>query len=533
MIRRIRRLVTCGLFVAVLTPLYTQALDFSDDDVRILRPPCLTAVVPWVTPDSEVLDIAADNDHVYVLFPNGVAALDHGLGVTETTMLSALYGSFPDSFFAAHVGLNAFGEILVLNADGSRLIVIHPHTWRQTTFATNLVYPSRFLVLRRGGIVVSPGRGLALLSRQNGLVHDRALEAGGVLPTALTQGADGRIGLFDAASQRIELRNLEGNLVDSVSVGRPVTGLMLPHALVHLPDDGWILGEPGTLRILNASGETQATTSSGPDGAGLPEYYRLCADPDGQWLFLLEPRTNRVLRAPIAAPGRDSTRGERVRIGFADLDPWCRQAQPPLQARQRVAKARGFLLLRAAESAEAMLRMNDAERRYGQAAEALAAARRLDPLDHEIPAYAEQAIVRRAFLRDLFAEESGLHLTVEQTGVAGSGEPIVAISAEAEGHQDSFDLVLFATGYSREPVRIADVQPRELRRSLPLSDWIPRFRRPLLREHHTVPLQILIVPPGTELPLSDERGCEVVTVDLVVGGTFREVSRGATAIETE
>jgi hypothetical protein len=412
-------------------------------------------------------------------------------------------------------------------------VVIHPYTWRQTRFATNLEYPSRFLVLQDGGIVISPGRGLTRLVRRDGLLYEDAVTASGALPAALTQDADGRIVLFDAAGQRLQLRAADGALLRSLRVRPATAGVILPHALAHRHNGGWILGEPGTLRLLDDSGETASTVSVGPDGTGIPEFFRLCTDPSGSLLYLLDPRTNRVLYAPMQSSDAHIAPKARDGVLLSGLDPWCAGTVAPLQERQRLAKAQGMLLLRAAETTESLLLMHEAEERYGQAARTLTAARRLHPLDEEIPPALRRAVERRALLRNLFAAESGLDLTVEQTGVTGQGVPILAVSAQAQNLRKAFDLVLSIPGYTAEPLRIADAGPRDLPRSLPLSDWVPQLHTPVLRDHHTVRLSILVVPPGRRLPLRDEQGCEHLTLQLWVGGTEQERSSAATTTGTE
>ena len=422
------------------------------------------------------LDIAPSPGGPILLFDDRVLSLGDHLQMTVRTVheLSAAQ-RLPQGFVPSRLLLNPLSQPMLYDEQAGRLLLMHRDLSDPELFDTGFPRALEAASLRRGGIVLSDGRGLAVFTRVGERLSRRDIPLPSGPTTGLSTDAQDRLWVYDLLARKVRVFDLDGAELYSITPDISGGTLLFPQVFQARADGGFFLGTAGELWCFAADGSVLwklAQFSAGHRQA-LPAFYRLAvetADPAGKEpgqsgpssFFILDPLGNRIMKfvenpprvdepeasieAALAAAFQSpaslqSRRNEVVRL--------CLEKRLYLQAsffrrsngeqplvtdlKERLRSRQAELLAELAWQLESELRIPEAVAAYNRSLSLYRELRSLDPVDPRYPEAVRDLSGRRNALRELHLAENRLRIVEYGFISRGSGRELRLLLANTSG----------------------------------------------------------------------------------------------------
>ncbi|UCF99967.1 MAG: hypothetical protein JSV89_10625 [Spirochaetaceae bacterium] len=425
----------------------------------------------------EALDIATIPGGTILLFSDRFLSLGNHLEMTTRTMQDlAASPQLPKMFIPSRLLLNPLSEPMLYNAETGTLLLFHPDTPVPESFATEFPQAMEAGSLPRGGILLSDGKRLAIITRRGKGLSRREI----LLPTAYRTGlsidAQERLWIYDLAARRVRVFDLNGEPL--FSIAPDITGgtLLFPQVFQVRGDGGFFLGTAGELWCFNADGSVRWRLTQFNAGfrQALPAFYRLAVakgSADGrvsnrsegtdgtvsteaaQSFYILDPLGNRIMKfveqLPLTdgqGPGIESTlaaafeSSESLQARQNEILRLCLEEDMLLQAaffrrgqsgepvvtdlRKRIREKQARLLAELAGQLENELRYPEAETSYNRSLSLYRELRNLDPVDLRYPEAVRELSERRNAVRHIRVAENLLSARIAEDGLTAGADKV-------------------------------------------------------------------------------------------------------------
>jgi hypothetical protein len=434
---------------------------------------------------AEPLDIIATPQGPVLLFADRILSLGPNLEITRRTVqdLTAL-PRLPRDVVPARLLLNPLYEPIIYDARSGSLDLLHrggdPERF-QTEFPGAVEAGS----FRRGGVVLSDGKGFSLFTRKGNGLTRREIALSAAFTTGLSIDGQDRLWVYDLGARRVRVFDADGRELFAVTPDISGGNMLFPQVFLARPDGGFFLGTAGELWCFAADGSVRWRLSQFNAGfrQALPAFYRLAADRSEtgcRCFYILDPLGNRILKfiedlpdddqgepgieAALAAAFRDSGNGPS---GQNEVVRLCLERQLYLQAAffrrssgdealvtdlfERIRAKQAGLLAELAEELENELRYVEAESALNHSLSIYRELRSLDPVDPRYPQEIRQLSGRRNALREIRLAEGLLTAGVAEDGLPrgeGKGQLVIALANVSAVPLEQVEVLARFGGYT-------------------------------------------------------------------------------------
>jgi len=434
---------------------------------------------------AEPLDIIATPQGPVLLFADRILSLGPNLEITRRTVqdLTAL-PRLPRDVVPARLLLNPLYEPIIYDARSGSLDLLHrggdPERF-QTEFPGAVEAGS----FRRGGVVLSDGKGFSLFTRKGNGLTRREIALSAAFTTGLSIDGQDRLWVYDLGARRVRVFDADGRELFTVTPDISGGNMLFPQVFLARPDGGFFLGTAGELWCFAADGSVRWRLSQFNAGfrQALPAFYRLAADRSEtgcRCFYILDPLGNRILKfiedlpdddqgepgieAALAAAFRDSGNGPS---GQNEVVRLCLERQLYLQAAffrrssgdealvtdlfERIRAKQAGLLAELAEELENELRYVEAESALNHSLIIFRELRSLDPVDPRYPQEIRQLSGRRNALREIRLAEGLLTAGVAEDGLPrgeGKGQLVIALANVSAVPLEQVEVLARFSGYT-------------------------------------------------------------------------------------
>jgi len=434
----------------------------------------------------EPLDITATPQGPVLLFSDRILSLGPNLEITRRTVqdLTTL-PQLPRDVVPARLLLNPLYEPIIYDARSGSLDLLHRYGGDPERFQTEFPGAVEAGSFRRGGVVLSDGKGLSLFTRKGDGLARREIALSAAFTTGLSIDGQDRLWVYDLSARRVRVFDPGGQELFAVTPDISGGNLLFPQVFLARPDGGFFLGTAGQLWCFDADGSVRWRLSQFNAGfrQALPAFYRLAAgrsETGCGCFYILDPLGNRILKfiedlpddsqgepgieAALAAAFRNSGTGQ---FGQNEVVRLCLERQLYLQAAffrrssgdealvtdlfERIRAKQAGLLAELAEELENELRYVEAESAFNHSLSLYRELRSLDPVNPRYPQAIRQLSERRNALREIRLAEGLLTAGVAADGlgaVDGKGQLVIALTNVSAGTLERVEVLARLSGYT-------------------------------------------------------------------------------------
>jgi hypothetical protein len=438
-------------------------------------------------PSPEPLDIASTAEGPVILFADRIISLGVNLEMTTRTVQDLIeLPQPPDGVLPSRLLFNPLSEPIIYDARNGTLVLLHRGGGNPERFETELPQAVEAESLRRGGVLLSDGKGLSLFTRNGDGLTRREIPLPIAFTTGLSTDREERLWIYDLAARQVRVYDLDGKQLFSITPEISGATLLFPQIFQARPDGGFFLGSAGELWCFKADGSVRWRLSQFSAGIrqALPAFYRLAAErsPSGsiRSFYILDPLGNRILKFIEDLPGNSNPapgigpvdtalarafQGSDLQLsGENEILRLCLEQELYLQAAffrragsdepvvtdlpERLLAKQAGLVAKLAEELEYGLRYTEAESAYNRALILYRELRNLDPVDPRYPETIRELSGQRNSLRQIRVGESLLEARRLEGGLtAGAENPALRI-ALVNGSDSTVNRVEVLAGLS-------------------------------------------------------------------------------------